>query len=916
MFDESADRRFHHGDTESTETRFEISPCSPFLRGESDSQFLVGIGFIKHGLASGSQSKSLLIDRTRSTNATGSDGPGDPSYDPHRRQNRHRNFSFNSATPRLAARAGILEPMNTGQESARWRAMPFESIAIVTVEPAFVGNDVMHSFKFSISGKLILLAVTTSLLTLVCTSAALFVIDQQRLQTSLISTYATLADTLGHNCATALVYQDPQIAQQVLSALKKDAEVELAGVVDNSGKWVAKYRRDKQSFPATEYISAHKLGFGPDGNLHMLRSITVNGRQVGQIYLQVRQRRLENQRREQQFVMSLVLIGSVIVSTILAWRLQSLISRPVLQLLSAVKRVSASGDYSVRVQHDSDDELGLLSDSFNAMLAQIACRDAELDEHRQHLEDLVLKRTKELEKKTHEALAASKAKSQFLANMSHEIRTPMNAILGYTEQLRRERHKFGPDEREFVDTVYSSGQHLLRLINDVLDLSKIESGRMDVKPEDCSPHQIIMQVMALMRVPALNKGLTLDHQWIGPVPATVCTDAEKLRQVLMNIIGNAIKFTEQGGIRVLTRLNRSTCLLEIEVVDTGIGIPRDQLERIFRPFTQADYSMTRRYSGTGLGLTISRRIAELLGGSLTVESEIGSGSIFKLTVNAGPLDGVAMLSAAPAVDIAPVSETDCEPLTPPLRPLRVLLVEDGDINRRLIHLVLKRHHCEVVDAENGQVGVDLALNREFDVILMDMQMPIKDGYTATSELRNHGVEIPIMALTAHAMSGDEERCLQAGCTSYLTKPIDEHRLIQKLAEITYSSIKDPVAVETSPPAAAPPTSDVESLQCDLPLDDLEFRSIIEEFAVRLGQRLDEAREFARHKDWKALAQFAHWLKGSGGTVGFHQLTAPASQLERMAKAEAGDQVELSLRELALLLGRIHATLKQPENAAA
>ena len=773
----------------------------------------------------------------------------------------------------------------------------------------------MHSFKFSISGKLILLAVTTSLLTLVCTSAALFVIDQQRLQTSLVTTYATLADTLGYNCAGALIYDQPQVAQQVLSALKKDSEVELAGVFDNSGNCIAQYGRDSYSVPNAEVILKNKLGFGPDGNLHMLRSITVDNRQVGQIYLQVRQRRLENQRREQQFVMSLVLIGSVIVSTILAWRLQSLISRPVLQLLSAVKRVSASGDYSVRVEHDSDDELGLLSDSFNAMLAQIACRDAELDEHRQHLEDLVLRRTKELEKKTHEAQAASKAKSQFLANMSHEIRTPMNAILGYTEQLRRERHKFGPAEREYVDTVYTSGQHLLRLINDVLDLSKIESGRMEVTLEECSPHQIITQVIALMRVPAIDKGLTLDHQWIGPIPATMRTDAEKLRQVLINIIGNSIKFTEQGGIRVLTRLNRASGLLEIEVVDTGIGIPRDQLERVFRPFTQADYSMTRRYSGTGLGLTISRRIAELLGGTLTVESEIGSGSIFKLTIDPGELEGVTMLAAPPAVSIVPATGADSEQAMPYLRPLRVLLVEDGDINRRLIHLVLQRHHCDVVDAENGQVGVDLALEREFDVILMDMQMPVKDGYTATSELRSRGVTIPIMALTAHAMSGDEERCLQAGCTCYLTKPIDEYRLVQKLAEVTCSTLTEPAAVEPTPATAVPNVSEVEALHCDLPLDDQEFRSIIEEFAVRMEYRLCEAHEFARHKDWHALAQFAHWLKGSGGTVGFHQLTAPSSNLERMAKAEAGDQVELSLRELHQLLGRIQATLNQPADAA-
>ena len=773
----------------------------------------------------------------------------------------------------------------------------------------------MQSFKFSISGKLILLAVTTSLLTLVCTSAALFVIDQQRMQTSSISFYSTLADTLGHNCATALASNDPQQAQHVLAALEQDSEVELAGVFDRMGNWIARYRRGSKPFPELEFILANPRNFGPDGYLHMVRPIMLPEGRTGQIYLQVRQRRFESQRREQQFVMSLVLVGSVIVSTVLAWRLQSLISTPVFQLLAAVKRVSASGDYSVRVEHQSDDELGLLSDSFNAMLAQIACRDAELDEHRQHLEDLVLKRTKELEKKTQEALAASQAKSQFLANMSHEIRTPMNAILGYTEQLRRERHKFGSDEREFVDTVYSSGQHLLRLINDVLDLSKIESGRMDVTPEQTSPHQIISQVTMLMRAPAIDKGLSLDFQWIGPVPETIHTDGEKLRQVLINIVGNAIKFTEQGGIRILARLNRSSRLLEIEVIDTGIGIPRDQLDRIFLPFTQADYSMTRRYSGTGLGLTISRRIAELLGGSLAVDSELGAGSIFKLTVDSGSLEDVTLLSSPPEVTLSSFNDPDLQKPHPELRPLRVLLVEDGDINRRLIHLVLRRHQCEVVDAENGQVGVELALAGQFDVILMDMQMPVKDGYTATSELRMHGITIPIIALTAHAMNGDEERCRQAGCSGYLSKPIDELRLIQKLAEVTTATQPAQGSHDMSAQQIPEQSTAVEALHCDLPLEDLEFRSIIEEFAVRLEQRLEEAREFARHHDWKALAQFAHWLKGSGGTVGFHQLTTPAATLERMAKAEAGDQIDAGLHEIDQLLTRIQATLRLPEDAA-
>ncbi len=275
-----------------------------------------------------------------------------------------------------------------------------------------------------------------------------------------------------------------------------------------------------------------------------------------------------------------------------------------------------------------------------------------------------------------------------------------------------------------------------------------------------------------------------------------------------------------------------------------------------------------------------------------------------------------MLSTAPNIDIVPTEGLGCDQLTPTLRPLRVLLVEDGDINRRLIHLVLQRHRCEVVDAENGQVGVELALSQDFDVILMDMQMPVKDGYTATSELRTKGLNIPIMALTAHALSGDEERCLQAGCSSYLTKPIDETRLIQKLAEITYATVTGRTESQPPIPSTPPPSGAVEALPCDLPLEDLEFRSIIEEFAVRFEQRLGEAREFAAHLDWSSLAQFAHWLKGSGGTVGFHQLTAPASQLERMAKAEAKDQVDHNIRELNQLLQRIHATLKQPENAAA
>lgn len=770
----------------------------------------------------------------------------------------------------------------------------------------------MGPFKFSISAKLILLAVSTSLLTLVCTSVALLLIDQHQQQTSLISVYSTIADTLGDNCLRALQSQKPHDAKLILSALHKDEDVEIAGILDEHGKWIAGYQREGLLPPPIEFVRQNAGKFGSDGNLHILRPLIEAEPRGAKIYLQVRQRRFANSREERRLVMTLVLCGSVILSILLAWSLQSWISRPVRKMLTAVRRVTDAGDYSVRVEHESDDELGLLSDSFNAMLAQIASRDAELHEHRQHLKDLVSQRTKELEKKTREAQAASKAKSQFLANMSHEIRTPMNAILGYTEQLRKQHHNLGAEEREFVDTINTSGQHLLRLINDILDLSKIESGRMEVQPVECSPHQIIAQVISIMRVPALEKGLSLDYNWVGPVPERVHTDAEKLRQVLINMIGNAIKFTEQGGIRILVRLNRPAALLEMEIIDTGIGIPRDQLSRIFKPFTQADYSMTRKYSGTGLGLTISRRIAELLGGALTVESDVGAGSIFKLTIDTGSLDGVPLLSSPPAVDIVPTLESDSGRSSPVLPPLRVLLVEDGDTNRRLIHLMLCRHGCEVVNAENGQVGVQIALRQDFDVILMDMQMPVKDGYSATSELRTFGLSTPIIALTAHAMAGDEDRCVKAGCTGYLMKPTSELRLMQKIAEVVQCrSAAGPLKGTPETPLDRPPV-----LPCDLPLDDPEFRSIVAEFSVRLGQRLAEARAFTRQSDGTSLASFAHWLKGSGGTVGFHQFTVPSANLERLAKANELDQVEPILQELELLLERIQSTLNHADSAPA
>jgi len=385
------------------------------------------------------------------------------------------------------------------------------------------------------------------------------------------------------------------------------------------------------------------------------------------------------------------------------------------------------------------------------------------------------------------AEAANRSKSEFLANMSHEIRTPMTAILGFSDVLLMNLEEEG--NISAVNTIKRNGDYLLELINDILDLSKIEAGKLEIERIASSPINVVSSVASLMRVRAEAKGLPLQIEYVGGIPETILCDPTRLRQILINLLGNAIKFTESGSVRLLTRFAQSTARppsLRFDVIDTGIGMTQEQASRLFQPFTQADASTTRKFGGTGLGLTISKRLAEMLGGDITIQTAPGKGSTFSVTVETGPLDGVAMpegVTDAVAegrqrvkVSVVPAVKLDC----------RILLAEDGPDNQRLLSFVLKKAGADVTLAENGLIARDKALaaqeaGKPFDVILMDMQMPVMDGYTATRELREADYTRPIMALTANAMAGDDEKCRQAGCDGYATKPIDRAKLLATIA---------------------------------------------------------------------------------------------------------------------------------------
>ncbi|MDB5751973.1 MAG: arcB 7 [Ramlibacter sp.] len=532
------------------------------------------------------------------------------------------------------------------------------------------------------------------------------------------------------------------------------------------------------------------------------------------------------------------------------------------------------------------------------------------------LEDITLLEESRVELRSarDEAQAANRAKSEFLANMSHEIRTPMNAILGFTELLRR---GFGKSEREsshYLDTIHHSGKHLLGLINDILDLSKVEAGQLSVEAIACAPHTLIQGALAELGLKSQEKGIALSLRLLTPVPEQVHSDPARIRQVLLNLLSNAVKFTEQGGVEVVLACNGDS--YAVEVSDSGIGIAPEQMEAMFDPFTQADPSITRRFGGTGLGLAISRRLARALGGDLTASSQPGVGTTMIFTFATGALAGVRMLEAQDLVEPAPAAAVQGRRRWA-IPSARVLVVDDGAENRELLSLVLAEQGLWVEEAENGQVAIDKMAAGSYDLVLMDMQMPVLDGYAATRELRRRGVTVPVVALTANAMKGYEALVLEAGCTAYLTKPVDIDVLLENVARLLGGAPAQElspaamVSIFTDAPVSAPVPIDVPLDASGGPVrsrfaDHPRLAPIVRKFAARLDEQLEHMTRALAAPDWEEVERLAHWLAGAAGTVGYDAFTEPARELEAAAKCGDACGAEGWMQRIADMAARLEA----------
>jgi PAS domain S-box-containing protein len=485
------------------------------------------------------------------------------------------------------------------------------------------------------------------------------------------------------------------------------------------------------------------------------------------------------------------------------------------------------------------------------------------------------------------AESASRTKSDFLASMSHEIRTPMNAIMGVADLLAKT--PLSPEQDKYVQIIRRAGDNLLNLINDILDLSKVEASQLELERTGFSLHDLLEKVMEMVAVRAQEKGLALVCEVAPNVPTDLVGDPTRLRQVLLNLVGNAIKFTESGevSLRVTPDGNSSVpTALRFTITDTGIGISRQQLSRVFEQFTQADSSTTRRFGGSGLGLTISKRLVELMGGRIWVESAIDKGSMFAFAVPFEIWTGAARRAGAPA-------GADSEP---PLRALRILLAEDSPDNRTITLAYLEETPYRVEVAETGAVACKMFEAGHYDLVLMDRQMPIMDGLTATRTIRtweqaNDRAPTPIIALTASALKGDREKCMAAGCTAYLTKPIRQEVLLQAIKEHTM---------------VAPPSSKEESRR-----DDTAFAGMKLKLADRPPVFLQNCRrnvitmlDALDRGDFATVESLGHGMRGAGGMFGFQAITDIGAALEQAAESADIDASREWVGELSRYLDRV------------